>query len=43
MSTKLIVGILIEEYLLLLVEYYDKTSGLLDYQNLWDFAIVIML
>jgi len=40
---ELIAGILMTKYLLLLAEYSDSISGLLDYQNLWDCTIVIML
>lgn len=39
---ELIAGILLAEYLLLLAEYSDRISGLLDYQNLWDCTVVIM-
>jgi len=42
MLMELITGILMVEYLLLLAEYLDRRSGLLNYQNLWDCAIIIM-
>jgi len=34
MLMELITGILMVEYLLLLAEYLDRRSGLLNYQNL---------
>jgi len=39
---ELIARILLAEYLLLLAEYSDRISGLLNYQNLWECADVIL-